>query len=223
MTEARRGEGYQRFETPLQEQRKFGRAFAASASALEPPSSVLAIVRTRQRTDCLAPAGVHERAGRRLSLARRAIRLPPVASPATRAARRSRPLRGRGVVQAVSSPAPLDDLRGADGNPPRSQNGRPADCHRTGGRRFSASAISSRAARACESGKLDAFAAMTDEERPTYEAWLARPQVILGELTARFEPIVIRRRWGKLVFLGRPVTTPQTPVASGFSRTAPAG
>jgi ubiquinone/menaquinone biosynthesis C-methylase UbiE len=56
------------------------------------------------------------------------------------------------------------------------------------------------------SGKLDAFAAMTDEERPTYEAWLARPQAILAELTARFEAIVIRQRSGKLVFLGRPLS-----------------
>jgi ubiquinone/menaquinone biosynthesis C-methylase UbiE len=57
------------------------------------------------------------------------------------------------------------------------------------------------------SRRLDAFAAMTDEERPTYEAWLARPETILAAVTAEFEAMVIRRRLGKLVFLGRPVRT----------------
>ena len=54
------------------------------------------------------------------------------------------------------------------------------------------------------SNTLDAFAAMTDEERPTYEAWLGRAEPILQAVTAEFEPIQLRRRWGKLVFLGRP-------------------
>jgi ubiquinone/menaquinone biosynthesis C-methylase UbiE len=52
---------------------------------------------------------------------------------------------------------------------------------------------------------LDAFAAMTDEERPTYEAWLASPGPILAALTAQFEAIVIRQRLGKLIFVGRPL------------------
>ena len=54
------------------------------------------------------------------------------------------------------------------------------------------------------SRKLDAFAAMAEEERPTYEAWLARPDAILTAITADFEALVIRRRLGKLVFVGRP-------------------
>jgi len=54
------------------------------------------------------------------------------------------------------------------------------------------------------SNRLDAFAAMTDEERPTYEAWLARPHAILDAVSARFDTIVLRRRFGKLVFMGRP-------------------
>ena len=54
------------------------------------------------------------------------------------------------------------------------------------------------------SNTLDAFAAMTDEERPTYEAWLERAAPILQAVTAAFEPIALRQRWGKLVFLGRP-------------------
>lgn len=57
------------------------------------------------------------------------------------------------------------------------------------------------------SNRLDAFAAMTDEERPTYEAWLAAPQAILDMVTARFDTIVLRRRFGKLVFMGRPRST----------------
>jgi ubiquinone/menaquinone biosynthesis C-methylase UbiE len=54
------------------------------------------------------------------------------------------------------------------------------------------------------STRFDAFATMTDEERPTYEAWLASRHTILEAVMACFEPILIRRRWGKLVFLGRP-------------------
>jgi len=57
------------------------------------------------------------------------------------------------------------------------------------------------------SQKLDAFAAMTDEERPTYESWLSRPDAILAAITADFEAMMIRRRFGKLVFLGRPART----------------
>jgi ubiquinone/menaquinone biosynthesis C-methylase UbiE len=58
------------------------------------------------------------------------------------------------------------------------------------------------------SSRLDAFAAMTDNERPTYEAWLARPQSILGAVTAHFEALAIHQRLGKLVFLGRPLAHP---------------
>jgi hypothetical protein len=54
------------------------------------------------------------------------------------------------------------------------------------------------------SNRLDAFAAMTDEERPTYEAWLTRRDQILATVAVDFEPIVVRKRWGKLVFVGRP-------------------
>ncbi len=53
------------------------------------------------------------------------------------------------------------------------------------------------------SNTLDAFAAMTDEERPTYEAWLARPREILAALEERFDAQSVRRRYGKLEFVGR--------------------
>jgi hypothetical protein len=56
------------------------------------------------------------------------------------------------------------------------------------------------------SSTLDAFATMTDEERPTYEAWLAKPATILDAIGRDFESILMRRRWGKLVFVGRPRT-----------------
>jgi hypothetical protein len=52
---------------------------------------------------------------------------------------------------------------------------------------------------------LDAFAAMTEEERPTYKAWLGRPAQILDAIRVEFEPLLMRERWGKLVFLGRPL------------------
>lgn len=55
------------------------------------------------------------------------------------------------------------------------------------------------------SNTLDAFATMTEHERVTYEAWLARPQEILAAVTARFDGILVRRQFGKLVFLGRPL------------------
>ena len=45
---------------------------------------------------------------------------------------------------------------------------------------------------------------MTDEERPTYEAWLAKPAAILDAIMRDFESILMRRRRGKLVFVGRP-------------------
>jgi ubiquinone/menaquinone biosynthesis C-methylase UbiE len=58
------------------------------------------------------------------------------------------------------------------------------------------------------SGRLDAFAAMAEHERVTYERWLAGPQPILSAVTARFAGIVVRQRLGKLVFLGRPLASP---------------
>jgi hypothetical protein len=45
---------------------------------------------------------------------------------------------------------------------------------------------------------------MTDEERPTYEAWLGRRDQILTTIAADFESVAVRKRWGKLVFVGRP-------------------
>lgn len=51
--------------------------------------------------------------------------------------------------------------------------------------------------------KLDALATMNELERPTYEAWLARPDEILKLLTERFTPEVLRTEWGKLLFVGR--------------------
>ena len=69
--------------------------------------------------------------------------------------------------------------------------------------------------------RLDAFAAMTDEERPTYEAWLGEPHAILEAVTARFDTIVLRRRFGKLVFMGRPRAGEES--GTGGSRCSDAG
>jgi len=51
--------------------------------------------------------------------------------------------------------------------------------------------------------KLDALATMNELERPTYEAWLGRPEEIQSLLTDRFRPELIRKEWGKLLFVGR--------------------
>ena len=64
--------------------------------------------------------------------------------------------------------------------------------------------VSERSLARAMSRRLDAFAAMTDEERPTYERWLARGEPGFEALTARFERILLRRRWGKVMFVGRP-------------------
>ena len=54
------------------------------------------------------------------------------------------------------------------------------------------------------SNKLDAFATMTEEEFPLYHNWLAQPAAVLAAITKEFEPVSVRQRWGKLVFVGRP-------------------
>jgi ubiquinone/menaquinone biosynthesis C-methylase UbiE len=43
--------------------------------------------------------------------------------------------------------------------------------------------------------KLDALATMNEIERPTYMAWLERPQEILALLRERFVPAVCRQTW----------------------------
>jgi ubiquinone/menaquinone biosynthesis C-methylase UbiE len=52
------------------------------------------------------------------------------------------------------------------------------------------------------SPKVDALAAMIEEERTTYEAWLSAPKPILGILKRGIVPLVLRHRWGKLVLVG---------------------
>ncbi|MDX1570444.1 MAG: class I SAM-dependent methyltransferase [Xanthomonadales bacterium] len=70
--------------------------------------------------------------------------------------------------------------------------------------------------------KLDALAAMTEEEATTYYQWLERPTEILQQLDYWFEPLVRRRRLGKLEFVGRrrpePRTTRCVPCPSNDSR-----
>jgi ubiquinone/menaquinone biosynthesis C-methylase UbiE len=55
--------------------------------------------------------------------------------------------------------------------------------------------------RSC-SKKMDAFAAMTDEERPTYENWLSRAGEILPMLQSRFQTERLYIRFGKIGFCG---------------------
>lgn len=51
--------------------------------------------------------------------------------------------------------------------------------------------------------KMDALATMIEHERDTYERWLREPELISTALGHRFEPILSRKGWGKLLFVGR--------------------
>ena len=50
--------------------------------------------------------------------------------------------------------------------------------------------------------RMDALAVMIEHERETYTRWLHEPDLIFTLLYDRFEPVVARRRWGKLLFAG---------------------
>jgi SAM-dependent methyltransferase len=52
-------------------------------------------------------------------------------------------------------------------------------------------------------GRMDALATMIEHERDTYAAWLGQPDLVTATLSARFAPQTDRRRFGKLVFVGR--------------------
>jgi SAM-dependent methyltransferase len=54
------------------------------------------------------------------------------------------------------------------------------------------------------SRKLDALATMTEEELETYERWLRAPYALLKLVRQHLVLEVERRRWGKLMVLGRP-------------------
>ncbi len=51
--------------------------------------------------------------------------------------------------------------------------------------------------------KFDAFAIMTERERDTYENWLRNHAMVLALLQRHFEPQHLRKRLGKLEFVGR--------------------
>lgn len=53
------------------------------------------------------------------------------------------------------------------------------------------------------SKKFDAFERMYELEQSTYDAWLGQPDAILAIITRYLEPVVLRRRWGKLMLLAR--------------------
>lgn len=52
--------------------------------------------------------------------------------------------------------------------------------------------------------KLDWLAVMIEEERETYDRWLSAPGPTLASIRRHFRPLLLRRRRGKLVFLGSP-------------------
>ena len=68
------------------------------------------------------------------------------------------------------------------------------------------------------SAKVDALATMNDHERVTYEAWLARPRMILDALDRFFEPVLLKTTWGKLRCVSRKrpsVSTSRRPPSAG--------
>jgi ubiquinone/menaquinone biosynthesis C-methylase UbiE len=54
--------------------------------------------------------------------------------------------------------------------------------------------------------RLDALATMIDRERQTYESWLRQGQAIRNVLHRHFRPDRESTSWGKLFFVGRPLT-----------------
>jgi SAM-dependent methyltransferase len=54
--------------------------------------------------------------------------------------------------------------------------------------------------------KLDALATMIEREQKTYENWLRSPEEILGLLRAHFQPECKAIEWGKVMFVGKPLS-----------------
>jgi len=52
--------------------------------------------------------------------------------------------------------------------------------------------------------KWDALQTMIEQERDTYEQWLAQPQLILNLVSAHFAPVYESFAWGKWNFVGTP-------------------
>ncbi|MBI3402957.1 MAG: class I SAM-dependent methyltransferase [Acidobacteria bacterium] len=51
--------------------------------------------------------------------------------------------------------------------------------------------------------KMDAFERMYEHEQKTYDAWLGQPDAILALVHRYLTPLVLHRRWGKLMVLAR--------------------
>jgi hypothetical protein len=51
--------------------------------------------------------------------------------------------------------------------------------------------------------KMDALATMIEHEGDTYQRWLREPELISTTIGRCFEPILTRKGWGKLLFVGR--------------------
>jgi SAM-dependent methyltransferase len=52
--------------------------------------------------------------------------------------------------------------------------------------------------------KLDALATMNEEEYPLYDRWLDSPETVLALVRGALIPSTLRRRWGKILLIGRP-------------------
>jgi ubiquinone/menaquinone biosynthesis C-methylase UbiE len=60
------------------------------------------------------------------------------------------------------------------------------------------------------SNKVDAFAAMFQYERQTYERWLGVPDMILPLFNKYFDPEHLSIAWGKLAYVGSPKQIPDS-------------
>ena len=54
------------------------------------------------------------------------------------------------------------------------------------------------------SRKMDAYAVMYEEERVTYDAWLAQPEAVLAMFRRHITPTRLDFRWGKVMLVGTP-------------------
>ena len=56
------------------------------------------------------------------------------------------------------------------------------------------------------SRKMNAYAVMYEEERVTYDAWLAQPEAVLAMFRRHVTPTRLDFRWGKVMLVGTPAS-----------------
>lgn len=203
---------YLRFETPEQETRKFLRRLSALGAGRWPRDAEIVELFCGRGNGltALERLGFSRRVGVDLSLAltaRNADRGRVVVADCRRLpyAGRSRDIATvhGGLHHLLRLPADLDDTLSEVGRVLR-EDGlllvvEPWDTPFLGWTH----AVARNAVARRLSSRLDALATMIEEEGKTYQRWLAAPQQILAALDRHFSPEICRRRWGKLLFVGR--------------------